>query len=171
MAAAKGAADWEGGAAMFSDEEMSEISGLKQCRDYIEVTCGCTSRRYGDAVGRLKVFPSGELEITCECTPGCDEGEFQLQIRPLLSVVPFFFSARLLPRPSVPRVHATRAARSTRRPRDQISLRARRCVDFFRCHGPQPRNPASQPKMVAMSLRVNPREAPLPLVSTEGSCR
>ncbi|CAA6658425.1 unnamed protein product [Spirodela intermedia] len=73
MAAAKGAADRDSGAAMFSEEELSEISGLKQCRDYIEVTCGCTSRRYGDAVGRLKVFPSGELEITCECTPGCDE--------------------------------------------------------------------------------------------------
>ncbi|OVA20194.1 SAND domain [Macleaya cordata] len=58
---------------MFSDEELSEISGLKRGGDYIEVTCGCTSRRYGDAVGRLRVFTNGDLEISCECTPGCQE--------------------------------------------------------------------------------------------------
>ncbi|KAF6163225.1 hypothetical protein GIB67_025089 [Kingdonia uniflora] len=58
---------------MFSDEELSEISGLKRGGDFIEVTCGCTSHRYGDAVGRLRVFTNGELEISCECTPGCQE--------------------------------------------------------------------------------------------------
>uniref|UniRef100_A0A1D1YFV8 Protein ULTRAPETALA 1 n=1 Tax=Anthurium amnicola TaxID=1678845 RepID=A0A1D1YFV8_9ARAE len=62
-----------GGVAIFTDQELNEISGLKLGEDYIEVTCGCTSRRYGDAVGRLRVFASGELEITCECTPGCQE--------------------------------------------------------------------------------------------------
>lgn len=59
---------------MFSDEELREISGVKRGGDYIEVTCGCTSHRYGDAVGRLRVFSNGDLEITCECTPGCNEG-------------------------------------------------------------------------------------------------
>lgn len=63
-------------AAMFSDEEVGAISGVKIGDDYVEVTCGCTSHRYGDAVGRLRVFSSGELEITCECTPGCQEGLF-----------------------------------------------------------------------------------------------
>ncbi|KMZ70634.1 Protein ULTRAPETALA 1 [Zostera marina] len=58
---------------MFTEEEVSEISGLNIGEDYIEVMCGCTSHRYGDAVGRLRVFPSGHLEINCECTPGCDE--------------------------------------------------------------------------------------------------
>nr|AJT58584.1 ultrapetala [Crocus sativus] len=58
---------------LFSDEELSEISGVKKGVDFIEVMCGCTSRRYGDAVGRLRVFASGDLEISCECTPGCDE--------------------------------------------------------------------------------------------------
>ncbi|OVA13903.1 SAND domain [Macleaya cordata] len=58
---------------LFSDEELSEISGLKRGGDYVEVTCGCTSHRYGDAVGRLRVFSSGDLEISCECTPGCQE--------------------------------------------------------------------------------------------------
>ena len=59
---------------MFSDEELSEMSGVMKGGDHIEVTCGCTSHRYGDAVGRLRVFINGDLEITCECTPGCQEG-------------------------------------------------------------------------------------------------
>ncbi|KAJ6379203.1 hypothetical protein OIU76_015924 [Salix suchowensis] len=58
---------------LFSEEELREMSGVKSGGDYIEVMCGCTSHRYGDAVGRLRVFVNGELEITCECTPGCDE--------------------------------------------------------------------------------------------------
>ena len=59
---------------MFSEEELSEMSGVRRGLNYIEVTCGCTSHRYGDAVGRLRVFQNGDLEITCECTPGCQEG-------------------------------------------------------------------------------------------------
>ncbi|KAK1303232.1 Protein ULTRAPETALA 1 [Acorus calamus] len=58
---------------LFSDEELNEISGLKRGADFVEVTCGCTSHRYGDAVGRLRIFGNGDLEITCECTPGCQE--------------------------------------------------------------------------------------------------
>lgn len=41
----------------------------------MEVTCGCTSRRYGDAVGRLRVYATGDLEISCDCIPGCQEGK------------------------------------------------------------------------------------------------
>ncbi|XXG59715.1 hypothetical protein AAC387_Pa04g1749 [Persea americana] len=65
--------DERDGVIMFSDEDLCEMSGLKRGRDFIEVMCGCTSQRYGDAVGRLKVFASGDLEISCECTPGCQE--------------------------------------------------------------------------------------------------
>ncbi|CAN1123827.1 Protein ULTRAPETALA 1 [Linum perenne] len=61
--------------ALFTEEELREMSGVKSGGDYIEVTCGCTSHRYGDAVGRLRVFLDGHLEIICECTPGCDEGK------------------------------------------------------------------------------------------------
>lgn len=62
------------GSAMFSEEEVREISGFKRGGDdHVEVTCGCTSHCYGDAVGTLKVFASGDLEITCDCTPGCQE--------------------------------------------------------------------------------------------------
>ncbi|CAL9766084.1 unnamed protein product [Musa acuminata subsp. burmannicoides] len=58
---------------LFADEELSGMTGLKRGADFVEVMCGCTSHRYGDAVGRLRVFASGDLEINCECTPGCDE--------------------------------------------------------------------------------------------------
>lgn len=66
----------ENGLALFSSEELSEMSGVKCGGDFVEVTCGCTSHRYGDSVGRLRIFVNGELEITCECTPGCHEGLF-----------------------------------------------------------------------------------------------
>ncbi|KAK1260475.1 Protein ULTRAPETALA 1 [Acorus gramineus] len=58
---------------LFGEEELEEISGLRRGSDFVEVTCGCTSHRYGDAVGRLRIFGNGDLEITCECTPGCQE--------------------------------------------------------------------------------------------------
>ena len=66
--------DRESGSMMFSEEELREVSGLNKGENFIEVTCGCTSHRYGDAVGKLRVFSNGDLEITCECTPGCNEG-------------------------------------------------------------------------------------------------
>ncbi|MFS7936571.1 putative transcription factor ULT family [Helianthus anomalus] len=73
--------------AMFTDEEVKDISGFKcGSEDHVEVTCGCTSHRYGDAVGTLRVFVNGDLEISCECTPGCDEG-----IRTLYKLSPAAF--------------------------------------------------------------------------------
>lgn len=84
MAAANG-----GGAALFSEEELREVSGLRLREGFVEMMCGCTSRRYGDAVGRLLIYPSGELEISCDCTPGCREGQWPTTIRP--RPVTFFF--------------------------------------------------------------------------------
>lgn len=69
-----------GGASMFNEEDIKEINGFRVCEDRVEVTCGCTSHQYGDAVGTLRVFPNGDLEINCECTPGCDEGAIYLFI-------------------------------------------------------------------------------------------
>ncbi|KAF1898816.1 hypothetical protein Lal_00018935 [Lupinus albus] len=63
----------ESGVSLFSEEEVSKVSGLKFVDEYVEVTCGCTSHRYGDSVGRLRVFSNGYLQISCECTPGCTE--------------------------------------------------------------------------------------------------
>ncbi|KAA3462549.1 protein ULTRAPETALA 1-like [Gossypium australe] len=65
--------DKESGSMLFCEEELIEVSGLKKGGDFVEVTCGCTSHKYGDAVGKLRVFSNGDLEITCECTPGCNE--------------------------------------------------------------------------------------------------
>ncbi|KAL5986887.1 ultrapetala [Asimina triloba] len=62
------------GVLIFKDDDLNGISGLKRGVDFIEVMCGCTSQRYGDFVGRLKVFANGDLEVSCECTPGCEEG-------------------------------------------------------------------------------------------------
>jgi hypothetical protein len=75
----------ESGFIMFSDEELRDIDGVKKIGECIEVMCGCTSHRYGDAVGRLRVFVNGYLEITCECIPGCEEGPF-LSIISLISI-------------------------------------------------------------------------------------
>ena len=63
-----------GGALMFSEEEVRELSGFVICEDHVEITCGCTSHQYGDAVATLRVFPNGDLQINCDCTPGCPEG-------------------------------------------------------------------------------------------------
>lgn len=59
---------------MFSEEEVNGMSGMKQEGENVEVTCGCTSHRYGDAVGTLRVSPSGDLRVSCQCIPGCNEG-------------------------------------------------------------------------------------------------
>ncbi|XP_055801872.1 protein ULTRAPETALA 1-like [Solanum dulcamara] len=58
---------------MFSEEELHDISVLQKGDDYVEVVCGCTSRRHGDAGAKLRVFNTGELKIDCECYHGCPE--------------------------------------------------------------------------------------------------
>ncbi|XP_076953818.1 protein ULTRAPETALA 1-like [Bidens hawaiensis] len=64
----------DGSLTMFSEEEVKEMCGFKVGADgHVEVTCGCTSYCYGDAVGTLRVFADGDLEISCDCTPGCEE--------------------------------------------------------------------------------------------------
>ncbi|XP_020590786.1 protein ULTRAPETALA 2-like [Phalaenopsis equestris] len=67
------ARDSANGKVLFTEEELNEIAGVKKGEDFVEVICGCTSPRYGDAIGRLKIFASGKLEVACECTPGCRE--------------------------------------------------------------------------------------------------
>ncbi|KAB2596439.1 protein ULTRAPETALA 1-like [Pyrus ussuriensis x Pyrus communis] len=64
----------ESGLVLFSDDELRKMSEVNRGSDHIEVTCGYTSHRYGDAVGRFRVFVNGDLEVTCKCTPGCKEG-------------------------------------------------------------------------------------------------
>ncbi|KAL4336061.1 hypothetical protein GQ457_07G014100 [Hibiscus cannabinus] len=58
---------------MFTEEELRDLEGLKRGSDFIEVKCGCTSKKYGDTVGKLRVFSNGQFLISCECTSVCGE--------------------------------------------------------------------------------------------------
>ncbi|KAJ6758137.1 PROTEIN ULTRAPETALA 1 [Salix koriyanagi] len=49
---------------LFSEEELREMSGVKSGGDYIEVMCGCTSHRYGDAVGLVYVYVLTLMDVT-----------------------------------------------------------------------------------------------------------
>ncbi|XP_010675639.3 protein ULTRAPETALA 1-like [Beta vulgaris subsp. vulgaris] len=57
---------------MFSVEELEGIDVIKRGEEFIEVECGCTNNRYGDSVGKLRIYGSGKLEISCDCYPGCN---------------------------------------------------------------------------------------------------
>lgn len=63
---------------VLKEEEISKIGGFQMEEGYIEVICGCTSRKFGDTTGKLKVFESGQFLINCECSVDCKEGKFQL---------------------------------------------------------------------------------------------
>ncbi|XP_050217349.1 protein ULTRAPETALA 2-like [Mercurialis annua] len=56
---------------LFMEKELKEIDGFKRGTDYVEVNCGCTSRRYGDSMARLTVYANGQFLIACDCAPGC----------------------------------------------------------------------------------------------------
>ncbi|XP_030478886.2 protein ULTRAPETALA 2-like [Cannabis sativa] len=68
-----------GASEMLSDENLKDIDGLRRGPDYIEVTCGCTSQKFGDSIGKLKVFSSGQFLISCNCSDGCKEERLTLE--------------------------------------------------------------------------------------------
>ncbi|XP_022735354.1 protein ULTRAPETALA 1-like [Durio zibethinus] len=57
---------------MFTEEELKGMDSFKRGSDFIEVKCGCTSKKYGDTIGKLRVFTNGQFLISCECTSTCD---------------------------------------------------------------------------------------------------
>ena len=61
--------------ALFKDEELRDIAGVVRGEDFVQVTCGCTSRKYGDAIGKLKISDTGDLEVRCDCINDCQEGQ------------------------------------------------------------------------------------------------
>ncbi|KAJ4726244.1 Protein ULTRAPETALA 1-like protein [Melia azedarach] len=69
----KGNAYFKAASTMFGKAEIEDMQVLKRGYNYIEVRCGCTSRKYGDAIGKLKIFASGKFLIDCECSPDCPE--------------------------------------------------------------------------------------------------
>ncbi|WRX28134.1 hypothetical protein QQP08_020621, partial [Theobroma cacao] len=58
---------------MLADQELKSMEGFKKGSNYIEVKVGCTSKKYGDTVGKLRVFSNGRFLISCECTPTCGD--------------------------------------------------------------------------------------------------
>ncbi|MCO5605996.1 hypothetical protein L7F22_060182 [Adiantum nelumboides] len=42
---------------------------------YIDLKCGCTSQKYGDTIGILRLYQNGKLEIQCQCSMGCIKGK------------------------------------------------------------------------------------------------
>ncbi|OAY28645.1 hypothetical protein MANES_15G083700v8 [Manihot esculenta] len=62
--------------ALFVEMELQDMDGYKRGPDYVEVNCGCTSRKYGDAIGTLRVHANGQFLIACDCSSGCREQRF-----------------------------------------------------------------------------------------------
>ncbi|XP_044494125.1 protein ULTRAPETALA 2-like [Mangifera indica] len=58
---------------MFHEEELNLMKGLRRGANYIEVECGCTNKKYGDSIGKLKVFANGQFVIDCHCSRHCTE--------------------------------------------------------------------------------------------------
>ncbi|XP_038691381.1 protein ULTRAPETALA 2-like isoform X2 [Tripterygium wilfordii] len=57
---------------MFDDTKLASIDGFnKISSEYIEVNCGCTSKKYGDTMGMLRIFNDGLFVIRCHCIPEC----------------------------------------------------------------------------------------------------
>lgn len=76
---------------MFNEEQINKMKGLRREPDFIEVQCGCTSRKYGDTIGKLKIFANGQFLIDCVCTTGCKEGkQFSLSFQNLLFSLDIF---------------------------------------------------------------------------------
>ncbi|KAH9328537.1 hypothetical protein KI387_000645, partial [Taxus chinensis] len=57
------------------NEDLDKVSEFKRGNGFIEMRCGCTCMKYGDAVGRLRIYHEGDFKVLCECSPGCDAGE------------------------------------------------------------------------------------------------
>ncbi|CAI0439064.1 unnamed protein product [Linum tenue] len=58
--------------ALFLEPQLRAMDGFRRpAADHIQVNCGCTSKRFGDCVGILKVHSSGQFLITCHCN-ACD---------------------------------------------------------------------------------------------------
>lgn len=56
------------------EEELKKMGGFVKGRDYIEVECGCTSKKFGDSFAKLRVSSSGQFLIFCLCSHACTAG-------------------------------------------------------------------------------------------------
>lgn len=75
---------------MFEEEEVEKMGGFVKGSDYIEVHCGCTSKKYGDFCGKLRVSSSGHFLIFCFCSDSCNAGNLSLSLSfSSLLLIPF----------------------------------------------------------------------------------
>ena len=65
----------DAGATLFPEEELNDMSELKRGPDFVEVTCGCTSKKFGDTIGTLRVHASGHFHIDCKCHSECNKSK------------------------------------------------------------------------------------------------
>ncbi|KAL8166173.1 LOW QUALITY PROTEIN: hypothetical protein V2J09_007672 [Rumex salicifolius] len=63
---------------LFPSKELDKFDVLNIGYDFVEVRCGITSRKYGDYVGRIKIFQNGRVLISCECFDGCTADNLSL---------------------------------------------------------------------------------------------
>lgn len=59
----------------FNEEELKGIEGYEKGKNYVEVECGCTNKKYGDFGGKLRISVAGQFLITCHCFEGCEKGK------------------------------------------------------------------------------------------------
>ncbi|XP_038887240.1 protein ULTRAPETALA 2-like [Benincasa hispida] len=60
---------------MFEEEGVQKMEGFVKGSDFIEVHCGCTSKKYGDSSGKLRISSSGHFFIFCFCSDACNAGK------------------------------------------------------------------------------------------------
>ncbi|XP_022139664.1 protein ULTRAPETALA 1-like [Momordica charantia] len=59
---------------MLEEEEVKKMGGFVRGSDFIEVQCGCTSKKFGDSTGKLTVSEAGQFLISCFCSDHCNAG-------------------------------------------------------------------------------------------------
>lgn len=57
------------------DSYVGAVDGQAEKDGYIDLKCGCTSQKYGDTIGILRLYQNGKLEIQCQCSIGCINGK------------------------------------------------------------------------------------------------
>ena len=57
---------------------------------YIDLKCGCTSQKFGDTCGILRLYQSGMLEIYCQCCSECIKGTKTFCLFTILLIWLFF---------------------------------------------------------------------------------
>ncbi|KAH7297921.1 hypothetical protein KP509_25G018900 [Ceratopteris richardii] len=68
----------------------SYISGIEDQSEkdgYIDLKCGCTSQKYGDTIGILRLYHSGKLEIQCQCSIACIKGKLTFNLGMVLFIL------------------------------------------------------------------------------------